>query len=73
MKKLLPLLMVMLISSTIISCKKNYSCECTNGAAGLSEEWEGLTTEEAQGAEKACEEISNLARFTTDSCSFKQN
>ncbi|MFT6715524.1 MAG: hypothetical protein ACJA0Q_000151 [Saprospiraceae bacterium] len=73
MKKTLLLFAFALGVISFNSCEKNYSCECTVGAISLSEEWEGLSSEEAEGAEKACDESNKIALFTNDSCSFKSD
>jgi len=65
-------LLIAIVSTTFISCQKNYSCECTDGAIGLSDEWEDLNSFEADDAEKACEANSEFAAFSNASCSFSK-
>jgi len=71
MKKTLFLVLIGYLAIGLTSCKKTYSCKCTNNAT-LSQEWEDLSKEESKGAEKACDENHKIALFSNDSCSFIQ-
>jgi hypothetical protein len=73
MIKTVSLLFICLLTVTLYSCKKTYSCECTSGASSLSQEWEDLTTEQANDAEKACDANHKVAMFSNDSCSFQKH
>jgi hypothetical protein len=64
--------LIAIISVALISCQKNYSCDCTDGAIGLSDDWEDLNSREAEDAEKACEENSKFASISNNSCSFSK-
>jgi uncharacterized lipoprotein YehR (DUF1307 family) len=54
MKKLLPIALVAVAAMTFTSCKKDYTCECTVSAGGVSSTTTYTFKDTKSGAESKC-------------------
>lgn len=69
MKYLLPLI---LIVSTLISCRKNYNCECTSSSGNAYVTNTSTIKDTKKKAEKACEKGNGTNGYATITCVIKK-
>lgn len=72
MKKfLLSIAAVALVATTMTSCKKNWTCECTATAGGFSTTASSTIKETKKKAKEACEAGNATSGIASVSCKIK--
>ncbi len=72
MKKLaLSIAALALVATTMTSCKKDYTCECTVSGSGVTGGGTTTIKDTKKNAEEACEKLSSTAFGITTTCKIK--
>lgn len=70
-KLLLSICALALVATTMTSCKKEYTCECTVSGGGFSGTASGTIKDTKKNAKEACEADNATINGVTTSCKIK--
>jgi Ni/Co efflux regulator RcnB len=70
-KLLLSIAAFALVATTMTSCKKEYTCECTVSGGGFSATASGTIKDTKKNAKEECEKENGTVSGVTTSCKIK--
>ncbi len=72
MKKVFTFIAAVAIVASLSSCKKDYTCDCTVTAAGISTTSSSAITAKKSDAESACDAMATTVAGVTKTCELKK-